>query len=384
VLVDTAIIGGGIAGTCLAYYLAEMGVDGIAVLERDTLGSGSTAGSFGGVRQQFSTPLEVELGVRGLEFWRTAETVFGWPCPFYEDGYLFATADPAVADKLKAAADVQRHAGATSVEILDSRELSEVIPWLDCHDLLAGSWTPHDGRVTPTDGINALSHAASLLGVTFHEHWKVTSIERTPRGVELVGAGEIRARRVVISAGIWTPPLVQPLGIELDIRGYPLHYALTEPVFEGMRVPLTVDLDTGFCVEREQSGVVATVLVEDPTPDYTADEMLEALTELARMRAPALATVGIRKVLSAWVDGGGDGHPYAGAIEDDVWVLAGFGGHGITHGPPVARLLALAMVGKSDPTLDIGFLDPRRQPATSAESEWLVGDKMGRRREARR
>src|SRR5205085_8224892 len=71
--IGTAIIGGGIAGCAVAHYLAEEGETGILVVEADELGSGSTGGSFGGVRQQFSTSLEIELSRRGLEFWRSAE-----------------------------------------------------------------------------------------------------------------------------------------------------------------------------------------------------------------------------------------------------------------------------------------------------------------------
>jgi len=79
--VGTAIVGGGIVGCALAYYLAEAGESDILVLEAEELGSGSTGGSFGGVRQQFSTELEIELSRRGLEFWRTAEGQFESPCP---------------------------------------------------------------------------------------------------------------------------------------------------------------------------------------------------------------------------------------------------------------------------------------------------------------
>src|SRR5207247_2387997 len=57
--VGTAIIGGGIAGCALAYYLAAEGETDILLVEADEMGSGSTGGSFGGVRQQFSTPLEI-------------------------------------------------------------------------------------------------------------------------------------------------------------------------------------------------------------------------------------------------------------------------------------------------------------------------------------
>ena len=38
-----------------------------------------------------------------------------------------------------------------------------------------------------------------------------------------------------------------------------------------------------------------------------------------------------------------DGHPYVGLVEDGLWMVAGFGGHGAMHGPPVAELLSRAL-----------------------------------------
>src|SRR5438105_14439010 len=102
--VGTAIIGGGIAGCALAYYLAAEGGTDILLVEADELGSGSTGGSFGGVRQQFSTPLEIELSRRGLEFWRTAERVFDSPVPWHENGHLFMSGNAGIVSKLAQAA----------------------------------------------------------------------------------------------------------------------------------------------------------------------------------------------------------------------------------------------------------------------------------------
>src|SRR2546429_8064384 len=84
--VGTLIVGGGIAGCALAYYLAQEGETDVLLVEADELGSGSTGGSFGGGRQQVSTPLEIELARRGLDFWRPPERVFDSPGPGHGNG----------------------------------------------------------------------------------------------------------------------------------------------------------------------------------------------------------------------------------------------------------------------------------------------------------
>jgi len=103
--------------------------------------------------------------------------------------------------------------------------------------------------------------------------------------------------------------------------------------------------------------------------------MLEQFAELARVRAPSLADLRIARHVVSNVDLGGDGHPYVGLVEDGLWMLAGFGGHGAMHGPPVAELLARTIAGRPDTSLDIGALSPWRPPEAAAE--WMVAAKKG-------
>lgn len=368
--VGTAIVGGGIVGCAVAYYLAELGTRDILLVERDALGSGSTGGSFGGVRQQFSTPLEIEFSRRGLEFWRTCEQVFDSPCPFHQDGYLFVSGRPEIVDRLRQAADLQRQLGLTDVHILDAEQIEETIPWVSGEGLLAGCWTPGDGHVTPTDGVAALSRAARRRGVRFEEGWEVSGIERRDGGWLLRGQNEVVAERAVIAAGYWTPELVRPFGLDLGIRPMPLYGAITEPALEGLPVPLTIDLDTGLEVEREGRALLIAILLEENPPGFDHTQMLAEFHELARVRAPSIADLGIARYTLANVDLGGDGHPYVGEVEEGLWMIAGFSGHGTMHGPVVARLLAGIIGGQPDRTLDITSLDPRREAAPV--SEWMV------------
>src|SRR5437870_11705484 len=124
--VGTAIIGGGIAGCAVAYYLAAEGETDILLVEAGELGSGSTGGSFGGVRQQFSTPLEIELWRRGLEFWRTAERVSDSPVPWHQRRYLCMSGNADRVGKVAEADELQRSMGLTDVDGVDVEHIKEL------------------------------------------------------------------------------------------------------------------------------------------------------------------------------------------------------------------------------------------------------------------
>jgi sarcosine oxidase subunit beta len=359
----------------VAYYLTEEGASDVLVVEAEELGSGSTGGSFGGVRQQFSTAMEIELSRRGLEFWQTAERRFDTPVPWHPNGYLFMTGQPDIMAKLGEAAGLQRSMGLTDVQVLDRDQIRDVVPWIATAGLLGATYTPNDGKVTPTDGVAALVKAARGRGVRYREHWAVRSLERVESGWRLIGKEVVQAERVVVCTGYWTSDFLRSFGLELTIRPQALYSAITGPELAGQHVPLTLDLDTGFVVEREAAGLIVAILFENNPPGYGHTRMLEEFAELAAIRAPSLAELHIAKRVVANVDMGGDGHPYVGTVEDGLWMAAGFGGHGVMHGPPVAELLAKTIVGRPDPTLNIAPLSPWRK--TGAGSEWMVAAKKG-------
>jgi len=358
--VGTVIIGGGLNGCAIAYYLAREGVTDVLVLEADEHGAGATGGSMGNVRQQFGTPLEIECSRRGLAFWKDLESQFGLPCPFHEDGYLMVTANEATAEILGQQAALQRSLGLTDVHILDPADITEIVPFLETDGLIAGSWTPRDGHVMPMDGLTALAAAARGLGARIRQHAPVKRIERGPGGWQVHGPEEVTAQRVVVVAGAGSRPLLAPFGVDLDIYEATHRGVLTEPAYRDTRVPTVIDVDSGMCVEREGEALMLAMLGRNPAPrDH--EHLLELFVAAAQVRAPALLDLAVTHRLTAHPTLGGDGHPYVGPVEDGLWALA-FTGHGAMHGPPVAEALARSIAGRPDPTLDLSEWDVRRTP----------------------
>ena len=84
-----SLVGGGVMGVSIAFHLAEAGATDVVVVERGALGSGSSGKPIGGVRAQFSDPLNIELGSRSLRAYQDFPNRPGTDIRLDTVGYLF-------------------------------------------------------------------------------------------------------------------------------------------------------------------------------------------------------------------------------------------------------------------------------------------------------
>src|SRR5918995_2936118 len=100
---DVVIIGSGIVGSSVAYYLAEAGCTNVLVVEREAhQGKGSTGKSMGGVRAQFSTPVNIKMSIYSIDFFANFDEVVGYPGDYRAHGYLFCATNEGHLNYLKA------------------------------------------------------------------------------------------------------------------------------------------------------------------------------------------------------------------------------------------------------------------------------------------
>ncbi len=92
---SVVIVGGGVMGLSTAYHLAAAGVPDVVLVERDALGSGSTCKAAGGVRAQFSDPVNIELGRAACDAYERFGDDLGQDIDLHRVGYLFLLDDPA-------------------------------------------------------------------------------------------------------------------------------------------------------------------------------------------------------------------------------------------------------------------------------------------------
>ena len=147
---DVVIIGSGIVGSSVAYHLAQQGCTNVLVLEREAhQGKGSTGKSMGGVRAQFSTPVNIQMSRYSIEFFAKFDEVVGHPADYRPHGYLFCATSEKHLAYLKANQARQAILGVTNVEFVSQQDIAQIVPQLRVDDVLGGTFCPTDGFVDP-------------------------------------------------------------------------------------------------------------------------------------------------------------------------------------------------------------------------------------------
>src|SRR3954465_13806347 len=147
---DVVIIGGGIVGSSIAYHLTAGGCRNVLVLERESAqGKGSTGKSMGGVRAQFSTPVNIQMSLYSIPFYASFEERLGHPCDYRPQGYLFCATEGKHLAYLRTNFEKQVAMGLKDVQMISGDEIRGRFPQMRADDILGGSFCSSDGFVDP-------------------------------------------------------------------------------------------------------------------------------------------------------------------------------------------------------------------------------------------
>ena len=139
------VVGGGVMGASVAYHtaLADPSLR-VCVVERDTSYAHASAMlSAGGIRQQFSLPVNIQLSLYGVDFLRRLGDelqVPGSPPPdaqFKEQGYLFLASAQGEAT-LRRNQATQLAQGVSWTRLLSPDALRRRFPWLNVDGVALG------------------------------------------------------------------------------------------------------------------------------------------------------------------------------------------------------------------------------------------------------
>ena len=358
-------MGGGAIGTSIAFHLAEAGVD-TCLLERDALSSGSTSRAAGGIRTQFSDPLNITICLRSVEAFARFGERPGGEIDFDQVGYLFLLDRAEDVELFERNVGVQNELGVPS-RMLDLDEAAKLSPLAGLEGVLAATFCHLDGHASPeavTQGYaaGAREHGAAVVtGCAAH------SIEvegGVVRGV-VTDEGRIDTGTVVCAAGVWSPALVRTAGFDLPVEPIWREVVTTGPVEDlPERVPLTVDFTTGFYFHREGPGLLIGLADRNQPPGFdvpTDPDWLEQVSAIAARRAPAFLDLGVAHGWKGYYEVTPDYNGLVGEAPELERLLyaTGFSGHGFMQAPAVGEIVRDLVLGQ-EPFVDVSPLAVER------------------------
>ncbi|MER7013734.1 FAD-binding oxidoreductase [Saccharopolyspora sp. NPDC000359] len=362
---EVVVVGGGVVGVSTAFHLAEAGVD-VLLLERDELGSGSTSKAAGGVRAQFSDPVNIELGRRSLRAFEDFARRPGGEIDLKQFGYLFLLSDPEDVAAFEAGVRLQNEFGVPS-RMLTVAEACELSPYVVPDGLLAAAFSPTDGHCTPEAVVQGYAQAARQHGAVIRRHCAVTGIETAGGQITAVRTehGSVSTSTVVCAAGAWSAEVGGMVGVDLPVRPLRRQILVTEPVPDlPPRLPFTIDFATSFYFHDEGPGLL--IGMSDPDEEHgfsvhTDDRWLGRLADAVARRAPRLAEVGVAHRWAGLYEVTPDHNALVGEAGGPGRFLyaTGFSGHGFLQGPAIGEVLRDLVLDRA-PAVDVSALDVRR------------------------
>ncbi|WP_063795432.1 glycine oxidase ThiO [Paenibacillus sp. Soil750] len=349
---DVIIVGGGVIGTSIAYYLAKRG-QSVTLLERSQLGTEASAAAAGMLGAQS----EMEDTGALFQWARQSRAMFpelsgelreltGIDIGLVREGLLNVALSDVQEEELRAREKLQRAAG-EKAQWLSSAEAAAIEPALSAATRGA-LYLPGDGQVDAPLLAAAFAQAAQVLGTKVQPFAQVQGLLTAQERVigVLTAAGPLYSDHVVVAAGTWSGQLLGSIGVELPM------YPVKGECFS-VRTPKPLLKKTLFspgCYIVPKAGgrlVVGATVVPNSYDRKVSLSGLAELMERARGLMPALGDAEWEKAWSGLRPQTADGLPYIGKVPtvEGLYTACGHYRNGILLSPITGRVIADWIVG---------------------------------------
>lgn len=385
---EVVIIGGGVVGCSLAYHLTKVGITETVLLERQQLTSGTTWHAAGLVGQLRGSQNMTKLAKYTAELYHGLEQETGQATGFKQNGSISIATTPGRVEEL------QRMCSMAQVFDLEVNEITagEVktrYPLLNISDVLGAISIPSDGQINPVDVTQALAKGARIGGAKIFEQTKVEKILTNAGQVTgvLTEQGEIKARVVVIAAGMWSREFASQVGVHIPLHACEHFYIVTEAI-PGLQADLPVLRDyDAYSYYKEDAGKILLGAFEPQAKpwgmngipeSFCFDELpedyphFEPVLEMAMHRLPILEETGIQTFFCGPESFTPDVRYHIGESPElkNCFVAAGLNSIGIQSAGGIGKVLADWIKDGYAP-MDLWEVDVRRNLPFQTNRQYL-------------
>jgi glycine cleavage system T protein len=381
------VIGGGVGGCAILYWLTKLGWDDVVLVERADLTSGSTFHSAGLVGQLRGSLSLTRMMMASVELYRTLGEEVGLETGWHEVGSL------RLASSRERMEEIARQAGwaktfGLPLDLISADEAQRLFPPMSTDGVLGAAYLPTDGYIDPSQLTFALAEGARRRGAEIATNTRVTAIE-APNGrvsaVETDG-GTIETEVVVNAGGMFAAEIGALAGVVVPVIPMAHEYLITRPAGLPLELPTMRDPSLLVYFRGESGGLVMGGYERHPAPwgldgipgDFNGKlleedwERFEELMETALVRVPTLADAEVLRLVNGPEAFTPDGEFILGPTDvRGFWVAAGFCAHGLAGAGGMGRLIAEWIV-EGQPSLDVWEMDSRRFGAHYASRAYTL------------
>jgi glycine cleavage system aminomethyltransferase T/glycine/D-amino acid oxidase-like deaminating enzyme len=369
------VIGGGVGGCSVLYWLTRLGWDDVVLVERAELTSGSTFHSAGLVGQLRSTLALTRMMMESVDLYRSLEAEVGLETGWREVGSL------RLASSQERMEEIARQAGwaktfGLPLELVSPFEAADLFPPMTTEGVLGAAFLPTDGYVDPSQLTFALAEGARRRGAEIATRTRVTGVvvERNRVAAVETDRGSIETEVVVNAGGMYARELGALAGVNVPIVPMAHEYLVTRPAGLPLDMPTMRDPSLLVYFRPESGGLVMGGYERHCAPwgldgipaDFNSrllDEdwpRFEELMENALVRVPGLADMEVVRLINGPEAFTPDGEFILGPSDvGGFWVAAGFCAHGLAGAGGMGKLVAEWIVEET-PSLDVWHMDSRR------------------------
>jgi sarcosine oxidase, subunit beta len=363
---DTVIIGAGIIGCTIAYFLARKGCTNVLVIDKNGIASDITGICPGGVRQQWGTEINCLMAKYSTEFFQNINEYLEpeYEIKFRNVGYLYTFHSEEAIETYKKSIALQNRLGIPT-KLITPDQTKEIVPGINRESFLAASFCESDGFADDAYHVtNSFASAAKRLGVTFiHDTVeRIVVVNGVIKGVQCQNQGAISADRVVNAAGLGSKKIAETAGVDLPIQFEVRRILYTNRVEERVLEPLLVSFEKGFAAKQLTDGTIyLSYLGKDLQPPYNMFDFQLRAAEVGIDIFPPLEHVVFKTHLDGKYDSTPDHQAILGGVDGltGYYQAVGMSGHGFMMSPSIGDTVSSVILGES-PSIDISSLHYRR------------------------
>jgi glycine cleavage system aminomethyltransferase T/glycine/D-amino acid oxidase-like deaminating enzyme len=369
------VIGGGVGGCAIVYWLTRLGWDDVVLVERADLTSGSTFHSAGLVGQLRGSLSLTRMMMSSVELYRSLGDEVGLETGWHEVGSL------RLASSRERMEEIARQAGwaktfGLPLELISAEEAQRLFPPMSTDGVLGAAYLPTDGYIDPSQLTFALAEGARRRGAEIATNTRVTGIELHRNRVRTVETdkGPIETENVVDAGGMFAAEIGTLAGVVVPVVPMAHEYLITRPAGLPLDLPTMRDPSLLVYFRGESGGLVMGGYERNPAPwgldgiapDFNGQlleedwERFEELMENALVRVPVLGEAEVVRLVNGPEAFTPDGEFILGPTEvRGFWVAAGFCAHGLAGAGGMGKLVA-EWIAEGLPSLDVWEMDSRR------------------------